>query len=176
MARASAIARIGSFAPSAMLIDSIVPCHIVCLSILRWRTRVVARLLTRSYWCETGEDARPPSTLPRFVPDNFDAFIERVKGNVSFVFRNHERRREANSARFSAQEQNAAFERQLDDAVALWPGIFFRLLVFDDLHADHQPAAANVTNQAVLLWFFFSSRRRHTRCSRDWSSDVCSSD
>src|SRR2546422_7343052 len=37
---------------------------------------------------------------------------------------------------------------------------------------------------AVLKWciklvrclFFFSSRRRHTRCSRDWSSDVCSSD
>src|SRR2546429_5252913 len=26
------------------------------------------------------------------------------------------------------------------------------------------------------LYFFFSSRRRHTRCSRDWSSDVCSSD
>src|SRR2546422_1500186 len=34
----------------------------------------------------------------------------------------------------------------------------------------------------MYLWymssyfFFFSSRRRHTRCSRDWSSDVCSSD
>src|SRR2546429_6135536 len=27
-----------------------------------------------------------------------------------------------------------------------------------------------------LYFFFFSSRRRHTRCSRDWSSDVCSSD
>src|SRR5690606_8915931 len=27
-----------------------------------------------------------------------------------------------------------------------------------------------------LLFFFFSSRRRHTRFSRDWSSDVCSSD
>src|SRR5690606_9894599 len=27
-----------------------------------------------------------------------------------------------------------------------------------------------------LLLFFFSSRRRHTRFSRDWSSDVCSSD
>src|SRR5690606_40404143 len=26
------------------------------------------------------------------------------------------------------------------------------------------------------LLFFFSSRRRHTRFSRDWSSDVCSSD
>src|SRR3989449_11343965 len=28
----------------------------------------------------------------------------------------------------------------------------------------------------VRSFFFFSSRRRHTRCSRDWSSDVCSSD
>src|SRR5687768_17924834 len=27
-----------------------------------------------------------------------------------------------------------------------------------------------------FFYFFFSSRRRHTRCSRDWSSDVCSSD
>src|SRR5690606_39342571 len=28
----------------------------------------------------------------------------------------------------------------------------------------------------TLVVFFFSSRRRHTRFSRDWSSDVCSSD
>src|SRR5947209_17171463 len=28
----------------------------------------------------------------------------------------------------------------------------------------------------VFLFFFFSSRRRHTRYWRDWSSDVCSSD
>src|SRR5699024_11827081 len=27
-----------------------------------------------------------------------------------------------------------------------------------------------------LIFFFFSSRRRHTRSKRDWSSDVCSSD
>src|SRR5207247_2839839 len=27
-----------------------------------------------------------------------------------------------------------------------------------------------------FLCFFFSSRRRHTRSTRDWSSDVCSSD
>src|SRR5207249_7538157 len=26
------------------------------------------------------------------------------------------------------------------------------------------------------FFFFFSSRRRHTRSKRDWSSDVCSSD
>src|SRR5580700_11836012 len=28
----------------------------------------------------------------------------------------------------------------------------------------------------VFVIFFFSSRRRHTRSLRDWSSDVCSSD
>src|SRR5205809_6127896 len=28
----------------------------------------------------------------------------------------------------------------------------------------------------TMFFFFFSSRRRHTRCRRDWSSDVCSSD
>src|SRR6266513_5444971 len=27
-----------------------------------------------------------------------------------------------------------------------------------------------------MFLFFFSSRRRHTRSKRDWSSDVCSSD
>src|SRR5256885_12225950 len=27
-----------------------------------------------------------------------------------------------------------------------------------------------------VLFFFFSSRRRHTRLQGDWSSDVCSSD
>src|SRR5690606_40720450 len=29
---------------------------------------------------------------------------------------------------------------------------------------------------SAYVLFFFSSRRRHTRFSRDWSSDVCSSD
>src|SRR5438874_9712510 len=28
----------------------------------------------------------------------------------------------------------------------------------------------------LCMFFFFSSRRRHTRSLRDWSSDVCSSD
>ena len=30
--------------------------------------------------------------------------------------------------------------------------------------------------EGVAQRFFFSSRRRHTRFGRDWSSDVCSSD
>src|SRR6266536_3052245 len=32
------------------------------------------------------------------------------------------------------------------------------------------------TSVLIRLFFFFSSRRRHTRSTRDWSSDVCSSD
>src|SRR5690606_41029010 len=32
------------------------------------------------------------------------------------------------------------------------------------------------TECKILGFLFFSSRRRHTRFSRDWSSDVCSSD
>src|SRR3989440_7870976 len=38
---------------------------------------------------------------------------------------------------------------------------------------DDQRAALLETSFAP---FFFSSRRRHTRSDRDWSSDVCSSD
>src|SRR6266704_3719140 len=30
--------------------------------------------------------------------------------------------------------------------------------------------------EGEIVFFFFSSRRRHTRSKRDWSSDVCSSD
>src|SRR5256885_3273737 len=32
------------------------------------------------------------------------------------------------------------------------------------------------TSSRDMLFFFFSSRRRHTRLQGDWSSDVCSSD
>src|SRR5207247_3396418 len=33
-----------------------------------------------------------------------------------------------------------------------------------------------VSSKTYAHLFFFSSRRRHTRSTRDWSSDVCSSD
>src|SRR2546422_6364736 len=39
----------------------------------------------------------------------------------------------------------------------------------------HSSASLSVVLR-IRVFFFFSSRRRHTRCSRDWSSDVCSSD
>src|SRR5256885_6095863 len=42
-----------------------------------------------------------------------------------------------------------------------------------------QRIKAHVEQRRVIEWrryFFFSSRRRHTRLQGDWSSDVCSSD
>src|SRR5690242_20448850 len=60
------------------------------------------------------------------------------------------------------------------------------------LHCIQMDTSVNVANQVVsdgadiafdadpkffaCLVFFFSSRRRHTRLTCDWSSDVCSSD
>src|SRR2546429_2756396 len=42
---------------------------------------------------------------------------------------------------------------------------------------DHDLLANRFAGEKVRArGFFFSSRRRHKRCSRDWSSDVCSSD
>src|SRR5256885_6545519 len=37
-------------------------------------------------------------------------------------------------------------------------------------------AITSMTLARGYLFFFFSSRRRHTRLQGDWSSDVCSSD
>src|SRR2546429_2969461 len=47
----------------------------------------------------------------------------------------------------------------------LFPGLALNMLIF-----------CFWVGAYCSVFFFFSSRRRHTRCSRDWSSDVCSSD
>src|SRR2546429_3436757 len=41
---------------------------------------------------------------------------------------------------------------------------------------NDEPSGLEQSAECSGKFFFFSSRRRHTRCSRDWSSDVCSSD
>src|SRR5699024_11438367 len=46
------------------------------------------------------------------------------------------------------------------------------------INLSEDPTGAILSDGPSLFeWvFFFSSRRRHTRSKRDWSSDVCSSD
>src|SRR5258705_9132304 len=48
-------------------------------------------------------------------------------------------------------------------------------LIFFFFEAEDGIRDAYVTGVQTCA-FFFSSRRRHTRCLSDWSSDVCSSD
>src|SRR5256885_15375784 len=54
------------------------------------------------------------------------------------------------------------------------------LRLTDSLEPSFQQSLERVSNYvpscALRLFFFFSSRRRHTRLQGDWSSDVCSSD
>src|SRR2546430_7475314 len=44
------------------------------------------------------------------------------------------------------------------------------------MHCNCSPDSPCFTQRWVSSFFFFSSRRRHTRFDCDWSSDVCSSD
>src|SRR2546429_516989 len=76
------------------------------------------------------------------------------------------------------------FHKPMDNSIKLLDEILsFRMqgVEFDngDMYVDGHKAASDVRDEFVSVTeklFFFSSRRRHTRCSRDWSSDVCSSD
>src|SRR5256885_5263503 len=46
------------------------------------------------------------------------------------------------------------------------------------MRVKHSSQSYNTVTERITesLFFFFSSRRRHTRLQGDWSSDVCSSD
>src|SRR2546429_1712579 len=54
--------------------------------------------------------------------------------------------------------------------------LFYHFLFFSHLLYSFFSFAILSSHYFSFFFFFFSSRRRHTRCSRDWSSDVCSSD
>src|SRR5690348_17557245 len=60
--------------------------------------------------------------------------------------------------------------------------ISIRYSIAASLSPGHRPSAAAQDKSILKSWvvqtsvFFFSSRRRHTRWTGDWSSDVCSSD
>src|SRR5947199_7985925 len=48
--------------------------------------------------------------------------------------------------------------------------------MFDRAYSIHTMRKTTLSVFISTYFFFFSSRRRHTRCLSDWNSDVCSSD
>src|SRR5690242_20995133 len=53
---------------------------------------------------------------------------------------------------------------------------FDKIHLSDILKIDERKIEFNDNGETRNIYFFFSSRRRHTRLTCDWSSDVCSSD
>src|SRR5579863_3494330 len=97
----------------------------------------------------TGEDSRPQPNASVALAHDGNRFFQRIHGDFSFILGDDQRRRDADGARAATQEENSAFEGELHDFVALLGGIFFGLLVFDDLNADHETAAAHIADYAV---------------------------
>jgi hypothetical protein len=75
-----------------------------------------------------------------------DAVFQHVHRDVRFFFRYYQRGAEADGAGAAAQEEDALFEGALYDLIALGGGVLFGGLVFDDVDADHEAAAADVAN------------------------------
>src|SRR5262249_1099313 len=83
--------------------------------------------------------------------DDPDTLLEHVHGNLRLLLCNDQRRRETDARLATSQEKHAAFERQIDDAVALRPRRSLELSVLHDLDRDHEPPPTDVANHAVLL-------------------------
>src|SRR5699024_6959081 len=67
--------------------------------------------------------------------------------------------------------------RALPSRLSVWPVGYLALrLSAARVHRNFRFPFAYVRPVFDIFCFFFSSRRRHTRSKRDWSSDVCSSD
>src|ERR1700689_4230742 len=95
----------------------------------------------------TGENCPSPVRGSVILGHCRNRLLQRVHGDVRFLFAYDERRRHANSAWPASQEQNAPLESKFNDAVAFGRAIFLRLLVLDDLNPNHQAAAANIAYQ-----------------------------
>src|SRR5256885_2844879 len=80
--------------------------------------------------------------------------------------------------------EEVSMQRLADDLGISKSGLFAHFGSKEELHLATIDAVAQVFVDEVVrpalaqprCFFFFSSRRRHTRLQGDWSSDVCSSD
>src|SRR5271170_3028734 len=79
-----------------------------------------------------------------------DALLEDVEGDVSLLLVDDERGAETDAGLAATEDEEAALEGELDDLVAHGSGGGAGFLIFNDLEADHQAAAADFTNGEVF--------------------------
>src|ERR1700761_8428103 len=79
-----------------------------------------------------------------------DALFEDVECDVSFVLVDDERGTEADGGFAAAEDEEAAFEGEIDDLVAHRSYRCAGLFVFDEFDADHEAATANVADGGVF--------------------------
>ena len=86
------------------------------------------------------------------LSDQCDALVKHVHRNLRLIFGDDEWGSDADRAWPTTEEQNAAFEGELNDAVALFGGVLFGDFVLNDLNADHQTTPSDIAHQPVLAW------------------------
>src|SRR6185437_2554445 len=77
--------------------------------------------------------------------------LKNIERNVSLVLIQDERRSQPDGGFSAAEDEQPALKGQLNNAVAPCSSGLARLLVFDDLNADHQAAPAHVADDFMRL-------------------------
>src|SRR5664280_1492105 len=80
-----------------------------------------------------------------------NALFQHIHGDVRLLAAHNERRSDTDTVRPTSQQQDAALEGELDDAIAFRNALRFGLLVGDNLDSDHQAASADVAHQIEPL-------------------------
>ena len=75
-----------------------------------------------------------------------DRFVQDLDRGVGLLLRQHEWRRQADGILPGAEDEQAALEALVDDAIALGRRALLGLAIAHELDADHQPATAHVAD------------------------------
>src|SRR5690242_10231743 len=81
-----------------------------------------------------------------------DAILENVERDIGFTLVYNQRGREPDAVFAAAENQKAALEGEIHDAITQLRRSLACRLIFDDLDADHQTAAANIADDGVLFY------------------------
>src|ERR1700733_1517371 len=80
-----------------------------------------------------------------------EAAVENVYRAIRLLTINHERRHQTNRALSASEDEQAQFERALEEPIANATVGLTRSLIFDQLDSDHQAAPADMPHEPVLL-------------------------